>query len=150
MNKDDADFMWGMYQEHLTHGRHHEVQRTNLGSILVAISAGILAFIANKDVLLDKRPLIYLLIFIGFFGALFTLKLSERARFHLDLAGRYRKKLDNFTTAEYNITKIREDFIEDSNYQLKFFKDIRLYLFWMAIYFVIIIIGISLLVQSFK
>lgn len=148
-NKDKSDYLWGMFQEHLIQGRHHESQRTNLGSLLVAVSAGILAFVANKDVTLDKMPLIIFLIFIGIFGALFAAKLTERARFHLDIAAKYRERLDDFIdTEEHNISNIRKAFNDSDTYQLKLFKKIHLYWFWIALYLLISVIGISLLITT--
>ena len=42
MPDEENEFLWRCYQDHMTHGRHHETLRGTTASILLAIVAGIL------------------------------------------------------------------------------------------------------------
>src|SRR4026207_1895475 len=91
---DRSDFLWGMYQEHTTQGRHHESQRASLTNYIIVVAGGLVAFIANRDVTKVKWPIATFLIIIGLFGAFFTAKQYERFRFHMVAAGKYREELE--------------------------------------------------------
>lgn len=47
---DLQQILWGMYQENCIQARHHESQRSTVTSILLSISAAILALVSlNKQ-----------------------------------------------------------------------------------------------------
>jgi hypothetical protein len=59
--KDKSDILWGMYQEHTTQGRHHEVQRASMTNIIIVVAGGVLALIAQGGVARDEWILVLFL-----------------------------------------------------------------------------------------
>jgi uncharacterized membrane protein YidH (DUF202 family) len=123
----------GMYQEHTTQGRHHEVQRANVTNFIIIVAGGILAFVANKDVTRDKWSLAIFLIVVGLFGALFSAKQYERFRFHMVAAGKYRHKLEDILKGD--LSSIRDSAkAEHEKGFPSFLVNLRLYYFWIALH----------------
>lgn len=92
---DAKDFLWGMYQEHVTHARQHEDQRERMTGAVAALSAAALALAASAPPpLLAKSQAGVLLVVLGLYGALFSLKHYERFRRHVTFAGLYRNNLE--------------------------------------------------------
>jgi hypothetical protein len=142
--KDETDFLWGMYQEHTTQGRHHETQRASVTNFIIIVAGATLGFIANKGVDRDQWILAIFLIIIGLFGGLFSAKQYERFRFHMIAAGEYREALE--LILKNSLDKIR------SNAKLKHSKKFssllinsRLYYFWISFHLLVAILGIVLL-----
>ena len=99
---DATDFLWGMYQEHCVHGRHHETQRSSLSSHLMVIYAGLLALLGTliKSEAVGRHwPIEIALSVLGLFGVLFTIKQYERFRFHAAMAAAYRSALERVLLA---------------------------------------------------
>ena len=95
-NAPSRDVLWKMYQEHCTQGRHHETQRSTVISTLLAISAAVIGVITlDRNIVYPADlPLSVTLIFIGVFGAGFSMKHYERFSLHMERARRYRDALD--------------------------------------------------------
>lgn len=147
--KDDSDFLWGMYQEHTTQGRHHETQRASVTNFIIIVAGGTLAFIANKGVTRDQWILAVFLIIIGLFGALFSAKQYERFRFHMIAAGKYREALE--TILKSNLGSLRAEAKKDheKNYS-RFLVKLRLYYFWIFFHMLITLLGIILLIMTMQ
>jgi len=147
--KDDTDFLWGMYQEHTTQGRHHETQRASMTNFIIIVAGGTIAFIANKGVTKDQWVLALFLILIGIFGAFFSAKQYERFRFHMIASGKYRLALEELLKSNYgNIREIAKS-EHESNYS-KFLVKLHLYYFWITLHLLITILGIILLVLTLR
>jgi Ca2+/Na+ antiporter len=147
--KDKTDFLWGMYQEHTTQGRHHEVQRATVTNFIIIVAGGVLAFVANGGVARDKWVLAVFLIVIGLFGALFSAKQYERFRFHVVVAGKYRKELERLL--DNSLTGIREAGL--SKHKSEFSSSIvklRLHYFWIALHLLIMSLGVTLLIMTLR
>lgn len=92
---DEKDILWKMYEEHCTHGRHHETLRATTTNLLFAVAAGAVAVITHgeRPLALNNLPLAFLLIPIGLLGALFSAKYHERFDMHMERAKKYREAL---------------------------------------------------------
>jgi len=147
--KADTDFLWGMYQEHTCQGRHHETQRATVTNFIIIVAAGIIAFIANKEVKKDQWILAVFLIIIGLFGAVFSGKQYERFRFHMKAAGRYRKELEKNLNPDWG--NIREEArIEHEKKFSKILVSLPLYSFWIALHLLITLLGIILFIMTLR
>ncbi|MEO6549346.1 MAG: hypothetical protein ABIN94_15195 [Ferruginibacter sp.] len=147
--KDDSDFLWGMYQEHTTQGRHHEAQRASVTNFIIIVAGGAIAFIANKGVTRDQWVLALFLIILGIFGALFSAKQYERFRFHMVAAGKYRKTLELLLKS--NFGNIREEAkSEHEQGYSKFLVKLRLYYFWIVLHLLITVLGVMLLLMTMR
>jgi hypothetical protein len=109
------DVLWGMYQEHVIQGRHHEVQRATVTNLIILLAAGITTFVTVDKAIVDADlPATILLMALGLFGAVFSAQHYERYSKHMDRAKQYRDALDcvlpNINDALFaNQKKICED-----------------------------------------
>src|SRR5581483_9619374 len=88
--KERRDLLLRLYEEDRTFARHHETQRTQASSIVIAVSAGLLAFISSDGKInAFDIPSAFLLLILGVFGIIFTQKHYERIRLHLYRAYEY-------------------------------------------------------------
>jgi hypothetical protein len=93
---DVEEFLWRMYNEHTTQGRHHEVQRTAVSTVVLALAGAVVAFVSQTvNSLQAVWPIAVFLIVLGAYGALFSLKQAERTRLHITVADAYRKSLED-------------------------------------------------------
>ena len=146
---DISDFLWGMYEEHTTQGRHHETQRASVTNFIIVVAGGLIAFIANKDVTKDKWPLAAFLIIVGLFGALFSAKQYERFRFHMVAAGLYREELEKIVGNDVGEIRHKAKAVHKSGFPSLLVK-LRLYYFWIALHLLIMALGIALLVLTLR
>lgn len=145
--KDETDFLWGMYQEHTTQGRHHETQRANVTNFIIVVVGGSLAFIANKGVNRDQWVIAAFIVLIGLFGALFSAKQYERFRFHMVAAGTYRRALEALLKNNPGVLRRAAEKEHESSF-VPFFVKLRLYYFWIALHLLIALLGIVLLIMT--
>lgn len=143
MNKDESDVFWSMYQEQLTQSRHHEAQRTSANTILGAVAGGVIALIGNKDAAMMKWPLAVFLIALGLFGAVFTLKQTERAKLHTALAKEYRLRLN----AAINLPEVWTE-EKKRSYGLSSFHGLGLWVVWVLFDLFIALLGVLLFFLS--
>ena len=90
---DVSDYLWNMYNEHTTQGRHHETQRTAVSTVVLALAGAVVAVVAQGH-FRHTWSLAVFLILLGLVGALFSLKQAERTRMHITIAGYFRKQLE--------------------------------------------------------
>lgn len=90
---DVSDYLWNMYNEHTSQGRHHETQRTAVSTVVLALAGAVVAVIAQGH-FQHTWPLAAFLILLGLVGALFSLKQAERTRMHITIAGAFRRQLE--------------------------------------------------------
>lgn len=90
---DVSNYLWNMYNEHTSQGRHHEAQRTAVSTVVLALAGAVVAVIAQGH-FRRTWPLAGFLILLGLVGALFSLKQAERTRMHITIAGAFRKRLE--------------------------------------------------------
>lgn len=90
---DVSNYLWNMYNEHTSQGRHHETQRTAVSTVVLALAGAVVAVIAQGH-FRRTWPLAGFLILLGIVGALFSLKQAERTRMHITIASAFRKRLE--------------------------------------------------------
>jgi hypothetical protein len=90
---DVSDYLWKMYNEHTSQGRHHETQRTAVSTVVLALAGAVVAVIAQGH-FRHTWSLAAFLILLGLVGALFSLKQAERTRMHITIAGAFRDQLE--------------------------------------------------------
>lgn len=96
---DVSDYLWNMYSEHTSQGRHHETQRTAVSTVVLALAGAVAAVIAQGH-FRRTWPLAAFLISLGLVGALFSQKQAERTRMHITIAGAFRYQLEQSLTSQ--------------------------------------------------
>jgi hypothetical protein len=92
---DDSEYLWRMYNEHTTQGRHHELQRTGVSTVVLALAGAVVAFLSQPASSELRWPMAAFLVALGLFGAGFSLKQTERTRLHISIAGAYGRELES-------------------------------------------------------
>lgn len=143
---ENIDAWLRMYEEQVSHGRHHEEQRSQSTNIIVAISAAILAFLSSES--LTQRtswPLLSLLVIVNLYGLLMSLKHYELSKLHTSVAGRYR---DAISTASPigSLTINSERKIAHLEHDKKFalIRVTRAYALWSGLHVLLCGIGAAL------
>jgi len=145
--KDISDFLWGMYQEHTSQGRHHETQRASVTNFIIIVATASLGFIANRGVSRDQWTFALFLIIIGLFGALFSAKQYERFRYHMEYARKYREVLENLLNN--GLTNIRSQAkLDHRKKHSSFLVNLHLHFFWTLFHLLISAIGVILLIMT--
>lgn len=83
-----------MYQEHVAHARHHEVERERMTALIVAVATALIGVASHESLALRSLPLTLLLIPLGLFGRRFSAKHYERNRMHTTIAKHFRDAVD--------------------------------------------------------
>ena len=139
--KEENQVLWSMYQEHCVQGRHHETQRSTVTSILLSISAAILALVSlDKEITRADIPMGLLLIVIGLFGALFCAKHYERFRIHMKRARNYRDALDA-NISEIDIKKLKK-IADETHASADILSTLPLNKLWVFLNVLIAVIGV--------
>jgi hypothetical protein len=146
MNNDEffRDACWKLYQEHCTHMRHHETQRSTVAASILTIAAVVVGVITfDKQIVPTDLPLSVLLIVLGAFGALFSAKQYERASMHTERARRYRDAIDSMLDGA-PLKKLKRAADEDHAKAFPRLESLRLNRFWGALYLLLSLLGVAL------
>lgn len=147
--EDSVEILWRWLNEHYTHARHHETQRSTLSSCLLVVEGGVLAFISNlqKNNAHVPYTLPSFLIALGIFGILSVLKLYERFRFHNHVADAARAALEVQLGMKPSLTELRNT--GTLKHKTKWYYHLvgwtHLYVFWIALHGLVIVLGVILL-----
>ncbi len=148
MPKDAQDVWWGLYQENLTHARHHEQQRTAVTGFFAAVSAGILGIIGlDRCISHADWPLLALLFVFGAFGALLTAKQYERYTHHMERARQYRTALEQSIPGS-NLEKLKEAGDAIAAKEHPRLGKLKLVGFWMLLHLLSSALALVLFVSS--
>lgn len=142
---DKEEFVWRMYQEDRNQARHHEVQRSSMSNLILAISGGILGLLTISELDSNAWPLSIMLALLGIFGAMFSAKQYERFCLHYRRAIAYRKKLeDHFQDIDFK--EVRS--IADSDHQQRagVIHPLRLHWFGIALHILVACLGFLLII----
>jgi hypothetical protein len=143
MDDQENEFLWRFYQDHISHGRHHETLRATTTTVLLAIAAGILGLIGGGHpgpLIWEQLPLTVLLVFLGIFGAFFSAKYHERSEFHMFRARQYRCALEtNLPNLQGKAKREAADKARQAKYP--WLHGRRLHPFWVWLHLLVAAIG---------
>jgi hypothetical protein len=151
MDDPESEFLWRFYQDHITHGRHHETLRATTTTVLLAIAAGVLGILGTGHtcpLLSGQVPLTVFLILLGIFGAFFSSKYHERFNFHMFRAREYRTALEA-RLPTLDGSKKRGDADGKAKAKHPWLYHQRLHRFWMWLHLSIAAIGVILTASIF-
>lgn len=79
----DIDMLFELYKEQRDLGMHHENQRSTESGLLLTVATILIGVIAlDENITRNDFPVACVIVLIGIFGCLFTLKNYERFKFH--------------------------------------------------------------------
>ncbi len=130
--------------------RHNENQRAPLVSILLAISAALVAWIKDKPLTHDDWPIAAFLIGLGVFGLLAIMKYWERYVYHVRREDSLRKELDIYFPKNLLIKAKKEAVKEHNKGARPLLKDRYLMQHWLweGVFALITLMGIYFLKRA--
>lgn len=137
---DNIGALLEMYKEERTHARHHESMRSGVANYLLALTVAILGIIANLDFRFNTFPLAILLVLLGIYGLLISIKFYERYNFHTSRASDFRRRIDELCPKS-KILKMKTIGQKRHSKEFKKIKNMRLNYLWLFLYIFLIILG---------
>jgi hypothetical protein len=152
-DKDRINILLEEYMVQTNWERHNENQRSQLASVLLAISAALITlFPKDRPLTPNDWSIPVLLIVIGIFGILAVLKYWERFSLHGNIGHHFREVLDTYFEDNLFINTYNNAVQEhDKNGEQPLFKDkyLKQHWLWEGVFVVIILLGIFFLVRVF-
>lgn len=138
-----AEILIFMIEESWREARQTEDQRTSITNIIIIIASIIQAALTQTGFRRNALPLSILLIILGIYGALASVKLYERFVYNVDRVGEYVKKLDELYP-EADIRKIlRKTHSEHHTKHPILATKIRLNRIWLGLHILIALLGVT-------
>jgi hypothetical protein len=146
--KTATDILINLYKVEIDQGRHHEVLRSNISSYINALSAALIAAVSFQNSI-DKNdwPLGVLLIALGIFGVVTSLKHYERFRKHGDRAGTYRREILRINNLS-DIDALKRQSDQKHRNEFRLSEKLRLYQLWIILFFFHIGVGLYVLTTA--
>jgi len=141
---DVSEVLWGMYEEHCSQGRHYEGQRAAVTNLILALAAAMTAVLSFRAFSPEMWPLAALVLVLGLFGTLFSMKHYERFRFHMKCAEEYGNALEKMLPAS-KITELRKKAKAAHEAQFLLLPPVHLIVFWLSLHLAIAALGAVLL-----
>lgn len=121
--------------------KQSEDQRANITGLLVIIASAIQGGLTQTGLNKNALPLTLMLIILGIFGILASLKLYERARRHTRLAFLIRERLEELHP-ETNLSQLLKITRKEQQASFPILRKIRLYIIWVTFHGMIMLLGI--------
>lgn len=121
--------------------KQSEDQRANITGLLVIVASAIQGGLTQTGLTRNALPLTLMLIVLGIFGILASLKLYERARRHIRLGFLIRDRLEELHP-ETQLSQLLKTARKEQQADFPILRSIRLYLLWVAFHSLIMLMGI--------
>lgn len=148
---DEKQILWNLYQESLKKEEYHHSQRTIVANIIYTIASAIIGLIAfDKSIGRSDMPLMFMLVLLGLYGGVFSLKESQLFFRHKGYSVRYRILVLELLP-EPLPEKIRKKDKEASAVgggRIPLVDRIQAQYLWASLQFVISLMGICLLLMA--
>jgi hypothetical protein len=141
--------LWKMFEWETAQFRHHENERSAVASAVTGISAAMVAIVTFDDSIAAPAdiPTALLLVALGVFGAIFSMKQYERSQFHYQRLQNVRGELESLLS-DCPLQQLRD--AAETNHKAKFpvLWGLRLHDLWLALHLVVSVVGVFLLVVA--
>ena len=143
MSENNLEYWSKMYQEQITHARHHETLRSQATNLIVVISGALLAFLSSVAATPGRQVILgVFLIVVNIYGLLMSIKHYERSRLHVTVAGQYRDFLSQNASAFGNsINTTRKRGHEKHKQNFPIVQHFRTYALWSGLHLLLAMIG---------
>ncbi len=121
--------------------KQSEDQRANITGLVVVVASAIQGGLTQTGINKNALPLTIMLIVLGIFGVLASMKLYERARRHLRLGFLIRQKLEELHP-DTQLSLLLETTRKEQQEEFPVLRSIRLYIIWTILHCLIMVLGI--------
>ncbi len=122
--------------------KQSEDQRSNITGLIIVVASAIQGGLTQTGLNTKALPLTIMLIVLGIFGMLASIKLYERFRRHVRLGFMIRKKLEELHP-DTQLSMLLETTRKEQQEEFPVLRSIRLYMIWMTLHCMIMILGIT-------
>jgi hypothetical protein len=129
-------------EQQLSQAKQSEDQRANITNTIVLIAAAIQGGLTQTGFTKNALPLTIILIVIGVFGIVATVKLYERFRYHYEVTRQVRQKLETLVPDTAIRACMDAAWQEHKKKHPVTATKIRLYAIWSALHILIVVLGI--------
>lgn len=138
-----------LIEGHSEMARHSEDQRATMTNFLVTIAAALVAFVSQQQFAPSTRIVSAIIIVIGVFGLLASLKYAQHFHLHYSLIKRFQQRL-NEVTPEVHYADIRAQAINHNQERYPIMRRrIAVITLWLFLHGAICVIGVVSLILSF-
>ena len=136
-----TDILINASDREFAQAKQSEDQRANITGLLVVVASAIQGGLTQTGLNKNALPLTIMLIILGLFGMLASMKLYERARRHTRLGFLIRDKLEELHPAT-QLSALLEITRKEQQEEFPILRSIRLYMIWMALHSLVAILGV--------
>lgn len=129
---DTSEVLLKFFDEDWRQVRQSENQRTAFSNIVLVIASAVLGFLTQYGLSRNTLPLAALLIVLGLFGGIASMKLYERSRLHMELAWAWRGRLQELHP-DMDLDRLLGEVEEVHRKRFKRLFGIRLHNVWLAL-----------------
>lgn len=148
-NSSAVNILLSVADQGMVSAHHAEEQRATLTNFLVTISAALLAFVVQQDFAMTTLPISFLVIVLGIFGMLASVKFSQHYVKNYGFAKLAQKRL-NELCPESNLEQLRETSRLKIKHEYPFVKKwIPIVYLWVAFHAVIGLTGLICIIVTF-
>jgi hypothetical protein len=152
--QDYVTYLARLYEGQVQHLRHHEVMRSQATNYILVASVGLLSLLAAKGIFgygwepTGKILVCILIVLLNGFGALMSLKHSERSQLHSATGSSYRKQISKlFEATEFEPPEaIRVAAHERHRAAHPVLLNVPLYQLWVALHALLGILSVAIVV----
>ncbi|GCE12267.1 hypothetical protein [Tengunoibacter tsumagoiensis] len=145
---DTTDILISAADREFGQARQSEDQRATLTGIILVVASAIQGGLTQTGLDKSALPLTIMLIILGLFGILASLKLYERARRHTRAAFLFRQRLEELFP-ETQLSQVIEKTRQQQQKEFPILRNVRLYMLWIALHGLIAGLGIIYTIISF-
>ncbi len=121
--------------------KQSEDQRSNLTGLIVVVASAIQGGLTQTGLNKSALPLTIMLIVLGIFGIIASIKLYERFRRHVRYGFFIRKRLEELHP-DTQLSAMLEITRKEQQAEFPVLRGIRLYLIWLMLHGMIMVLGI--------
>jgi hypothetical protein len=142
-----AEVTLAYWREHREQFRQSENQRATMTNVILVAVAALTGFIAQQQASRDMTPAAVLIVLLGLYGAITTVKYHERADYHLGQAAALTRAL----VSTGNLPDLK-DALDGARTQHvrthRVFHQIRLHWLWTGLHLALVGVGVVLAVLT--
>jgi Ca2+/Na+ antiporter len=136
-----TDILINAADREFAQAKQSEDQRANITGLIVVVASAIQGGLTQTGLNKNALPLTIMLIVLGLFGMLASMKLYERARRHTRLGFLIRNKLEELHP-DIQLSALLEITRKEQQEEFPVLRSVRLYIIWMAFHCLITILGV--------
>ena len=144
---EDAEVLIEFIKQEWEQERQIENLRATTTNWVIVLTVAIIGLIVDKGLSRMTLPLAVLLMVVGFYGMLISMKLYERFSFHTARVREWRKRVDQLHP-DAQLLKLRRAAHEEHAIKHPRFVRLRLYTIWNWLHFLVFFAGVGLTVAA--